>query len=886
MKGPWRLVLGLMCLVCAFACGDTGASGPREIDEISFEPFPTTRVLGAADLETLREAPDDGTLVFEPAPAALADVETGMVVVGGASKSAPQGLVRGVGDVIREGDRLTLRTMVVPVQLAFRRLSAHSAHRIQDIAAASEAKDGPDLAPRTVRPRATNATSKKNLRWVLFDGDGDEGTLDDQVRLEGELGGGFSFDARFEIDWGAVDDLPQTVTDCLKSIPEIVVGKLPDCTPLALLPEAKATFEVGPDLSAHADLIGSASLSFEKQITLISMGLPPITIGPLVLVPGVDVVASLDGSAGARFRTGFDADLSARLDLVASTKNGVNVTEPRLERSDVKARPTELAIMAKGRVSLGARISLSVYGVIGPYARVNGYAELAADTSKDPCWGITAGLSANAGILVTTPRLPVLGAVTLFDVHTPTTDFLRSGALASGSCSFGKGSTLPGTGPDEQRYGSPDFPTWSSVTTLAGDPLWAVDAGGTSDQSFTQLERTTDGRFLTSSNGGLQLRKIDETGREIWNRGFAEASDPAPPLALGRFTTLRDSSIAIATTSADGTYGVLRLGQAGGLYAAFGYGIDGACNPGPIVGIHAMPLPAGGSAYAMTGECRGMNGSYLVVASTDGRILAARTLDVPAPSRLLPRALAVVDDSLWWLGMYMQDDISHVAAIRFDASLGMQASSAYVGTCESHRQIEPTFARPAALRSELIIAGSSAAVHEGLILRIRPDATIAFSSFPTFGPGASEISVIHSIAELPTTGYVVAGSHQSLLAEEGSPYRIAAPYLGWIDAGGRVLGARRLLLDGGAISTTAPHIALTDDGGLMLAATRYEAGRDTHEIWNAKMYAKDATIVDPRVQTEPFPLVMADCGVAQVALPATLTDAIATSKLLDVTVAP
>jgi hypothetical protein len=72
VKGLLRLVLVLVCLMRAFACGDFTDSGPREIDEISFDPFPTTRVLGAGDLETLREAPDDGTLVFDPAPASLA----------------------------------------------------------------------------------------------------------------------------------------------------------------------------------------------------------------------------------------------------------------------------------------------------------------------------------------------------------------------------------------------------------------------------------------------------------------------------------------------------------------------------------------------------------------------------------------------------------------------------------------------------------------------------------------------------------------------------------------------------------------------------------------------------------------------------------------------
>lgn len=106
-------------------------------------------------------------------------------------------------------------------------------------------------------PQATDGTSKKNVRWLLFDGDDDESTLDDHVRLEGELGGGFVFDARFEVSSGAVENLPQAVADCLESVRGILIGKLPDCAPLAFLPEAKATFDVRPDLTAHAALIGS-----------------------------------------------------------------------------------------------------------------------------------------------------------------------------------------------------------------------------------------------------------------------------------------------------------------------------------------------------------------------------------------------------------------------------------------------------------------------------------------------------------------------------------------------------------------------------------------------------------------------------------------------------
>lgn len=890
--GSWDLfvfrpaLLALVTLLLSVACSSNGkdADADPNIDTIDYEPFPTTRVLATADLESLTTADEDGTLIFAPAPEVLADLETGMVIVGGASSKTPEGLLRGVAEIVREGDRLTLRTMVVPIQLAFRRLSVRSAHRIRDVAAAS-ARDGDELAPRSLHPSSTDATTKKNLRWILFDGDGDESTLDDQVRLEGELGGGFVFDARFEVNWGAVENLPQAVADCLKSLPGIFIGKLPDCTPLALLPEAKATFDIGPDFTAHADLMGSASLSFEKEIALLKLSLTPIPIGPIVLVPGVDVLATLQGSAGAHFRTGFDADLAARMALVASTKSGVTITPPRLERSKVEARETELAIMAKGRLSLGARISLTAYGILGPYAQINGFAEIAADTSKDPCWEVSAGLSANAGILLTTPRLPVLGYVTLFDLKTPTWDILRSGALASGRCGFAKGAALPGVGPDEQRYGRPDFPTWSNVTALPGDAPFAESAGGGSDVAFTQLERTTDGRFLAFAHRAHRLRKIDESGKTIWSRGYQD--ELGLPLKLGRAATLVDTSIAIATTDPIGAPAVLRIGQAGGVHAAYVLAIDGGCTPGPAVAVQALPFdPArAAAAYALTGACKESGGAYLVTASASGSVLAAKRLTVPAPSQLAPNALAWVDGSLWWLGTFVHQGIAHVAAARLDAGLTVQATSAYAGTCENNRRLEPAFARPAALRSELLVVGSSAGQHEGLVLRLRPDATVAFGSFPTFGPAASDTSVLHAIAELPTTGYLVAGSHQSRLAPEGSPYRIPAPYVAWIDAGGSVFGAKRFTLDDQRVGANAPHVALTDDGGLVLAATR-PRDLETHEIWTMKMFAKDGTVTDPRVHVASFPITTASCGIAQAALPLALTGATASTRALHVSPLP
>jgi hypothetical protein len=143
---------------------------------------------------------------------------------------------------------------------------------------------------------------------------------------------------------------------------------------------------------------------------------------------------------------------------------------------------------------------------------------------------------------------------------------------------------------------------------------------------------------------------------------------------------------------------------------------------------------------------------------------------------------------------------------------------------------------------------------------------VAVGSFPSFGPGASDVAVLQSVAELPTTGYVVSGSHRSVLAPAGSPYQNLAPFVAWLDAGANVLMARRFTLDGGATPVSSPRLDLTDDGGLMIASARAR-GDGQHDLWTMKTFAKDGSVAEPRVAVESFPFKSVTCGISPVALP-------------------
>ena len=49
-------------------------------------------------------------------------------------------------------------------------------------------------------------------------------------RSTATVGGGFDYDFGLDVDWGAVDKLPDIVSDCLKSFADVLVGEAPKCS--------------------------------------------------------------------------------------------------------------------------------------------------------------------------------------------------------------------------------------------------------------------------------------------------------------------------------------------------------------------------------------------------------------------------------------------------------------------------------------------------------------------------------------------------------------------------------------------------------------------------------------------------------------------------------
>jgi hypothetical protein len=127
-----------------------------------------------------------GVLRFDPAPAALAAVEVGTVLVGGVGPATPAGFLRVVLAVERDVDVLVLRTAQAPIQLAYRKLDVRFVR---------------SLLATPPRSNVTTATrslveATKPFDFALFDGDGSAITTNDRIAIKGLVGGGFDASRR------------------------------------------------------------------------------------------------------------------------------------------------------------------------------------------------------------------------------------------------------------------------------------------------------------------------------------------------------------------------------------------------------------------------------------------------------------------------------------------------------------------------------------------------------------------------------------------------------------------------------------------------------------------------------------------------------------------
>jgi hypothetical protein len=877
-------------IVIVLACvgpGCSSASAPSPpADELSFAVFPTTTILTDAELSTLTSA-KDGTLTFGVAPPSLADIEVGHVLVAPASTSTPKGLLRVVIAIRRDGNTLALSTMQAPIALAFRKLHVKSERDVTGIGAA--AWDKKDVGTRSLTPRPKpglktqgellggNIDAELPLDFLLYDADSDPQTTDDQIGIKGSLGGGFHFGISVDVDWGDVFDLPNAVKTCVKSLAGTLIGKLPDCSITALLPEVKVAFEADPFMKAHASLYGAASFSYEKDFDLASIVLEPIPIGPLVFVPNVDITAKVAGSAGAGFTVGAHGVIELQSSVAISSKHPASpdIVPIAVKRAEFAADDTKVILQATAKVGVGARLSVELYGVVGPYLQATAFAEVKADAFAKPCWSLHIGVDTVLGVRVTSPEIPFLGSITLLDWKglelTPVDEVISSGACLP----VEKGPPLPpGSGPDAVTYANPTFAPWAHVSSPVGGD-GAVKSFLDDGAEWTDTAPAIDGRYVSVGSRNDAVVKMDESGAVVWSRRYRREKISVP-FVLRRIVPTHDAAMMILTEAQDGEpASLLKIGQAGGVYfrKRIELAPEAKCDFEPF-GL----LRDKDKGFFVLAACLGDERAALAHLDENADVLDVQLFGDPNPQErsIVASTMAQVgSDVVVMGGTSTTVDGARMFAIRLPGD-GGSASAVWANRvvgCNEVPDLHPSQARINA-QSQLTIVGTAGDHRDGLVMRMKDDGSVAFANFARFDATGDRPFNVHAFAELPTTGLLVAGMTDDLGLPSGTPGTESSIFVASLDSTGRALWANRYTLPNGR-SLNQASIRLTDDGGVLVMGKAERTTADPHAggLYAMKAFAKNGDLAGaPGVTVTPMslaaPLV---CPVNVVPWPAVVT---------------
>lgn len=861
------LALGIGCAPSGPDSGGGDGNGDtlQPGDVIQAEPFKSTKMLGDTDLGALEPETGDGRLVFPVAPASLANVARGNIIVAGKSASTPHGLLRVVQSVQRDGDALILTTVNAPIQLAFRRvhlnLSPRSTGELATIFGASASARRLNTKPGGGREVFLSALGDQiasetiEQEVVLFDGDGDEETENDRAVLNVKLGGTIDCGLRFDFDWGALEDLPGAVTDCiLEALDALIGGGPPDCSIDNLLPEAKATFDVTAHLVASADMEGAAKADFEKEFPIFPpAAIAEIIVGPLVIAPVLEITGRVEGGASARFAVGVevDGDISTGVDISSNNLGQPTIRLPDITRVGFTPHEPTVSLRAHARAGVGASITATLFNVAGPYAEMGIFAALDANSDNTPCWTAHSGIESQIGLRVI-PNLPLLGAVTLFDWSSDPFEALNL-ELASGDClPDPTASTLPpGAGPDSTRFANPTFTPWSRTveppTTNSGRLFPSLD-----DSYWTELHPTIDSRYVVAGSHADVLFKIDEAGVVTWARQYRTEGQGDPfPAQILRVANTTDAGLMLLTRMAgDYRLGLLKVSQTGEPIFHIGFAVPGECF------AEAQTLSADGAGgFFVAGSCVSNVTGWLMHFDSAGNVVGATSFTDPDGDNFFPTVLVAAGGEAVIAGGTAPGGglAGPMFAARFDAAGSLRFARWYSAN-DGFFDVAPSAGIPAA-NGDVTLAGSVNGHSRGFVARLRQDGSIAWGSFPDLPPSLTRSFALHSIAELPTTGYVVAGSvtDYAATAIDGATSLIVAG----LDAVGGVLWSRQYTLGGAGeyLDSAFPDVRLTDDGGALiagLAQTRRDDFRG--QVWAMKVFAKNGFVdLEPTRATSPDP---------------------------------
>ncbi|MDB4941014.1 MAG: repeat protein [Labilithrix sp.] len=667
-------IVALACSVFVPACSSDDAPASDIV------LYPTTKILDADALGRLSDvSPDQTTMTFGSTNAAIDGIAVNDVVVGGVSAKTPYGAMRKVTAIAKTGAGTTLTTQPAALAEVIEKGTIPVPRTLlQPAGVKAKLEDGVTMKSRVLRP----------------------GELSPQDEYGGKVGEEFTLGfENYEVTKGVT--LGASIGFGLGADVSLTVDKT----------QVTGKFAVSGSESITLDVNAKYADTFDKTKVLATYEFPPVVFNagplPVVLTFGVDVEVRLKGNTKARLAWSGTESANAEVGLSIGT-NGV---EPILNgKATGVDDPLQIEGLIDARGSLGLNVTASINTLpvnAALSAGGGGFLELKGDTSKEPCWNVTAGLYGTYGV-----KTEFLGIIPLLEKN-GSQDFGTT-ELASGPCG------LSGFG----------FKTWSNVVTPTGY------------DRAPSIALYPDNTFLVGSNGAATsgyLARYNPDGTPIWERQIT-----------GTFT-LQDVMV--------GSDGMGWVGGGVGTTPGFArLGNDGAPTMAKKIvsqDLLAPPLFAASKTGGLLMGGRYDSDSMGWAAKTDanGAILWAKTY-----SGIAPNAIAEANDGgIVLFGTSSISGGAKTVIVRTDASGNVVFAKSYG---------EGRLFGGTALADNGFAASGSTATAEGVVLRTDANGVLVWG-FSFENPTNAQLDYAgNSILETPD-GLLVGGSRDFGSASDG-----------------------------------------------------------------------------------------------------------------------
>lgn len=334
-------------------------------------PSSNVRSLSPASLSLIVGTASDGNgIYFSESNSELSQLGPGNILALLPAPHIPNGFFGKVSAITPSGSGIFVQTTPASLSEAF--VSAHIDidQTLDESSVLSSIATARGVSFRTPARRAAPAQNSLTAAMndlVVYDDDGNPGTTNDQIRVDGSVTIDPQLHFSFDIDDGRLEQLAFTVG----------LNESADLTVKSLL---------------EHDFI-----DVEREFARHRFGTIVIWVGwvPVVIVPEASLVVQVTGTASVGVQAGISQ--AANVNVGFGYANGSWHPISNFSSSYSFTPPTFTAgINIKGEA--GPRFKLLLYGIVGPRADLTAFLEFDADLFRTPIWQLWAGLEASAGI--------------------------------------------------------------------------------------------------------------------------------------------------------------------------------------------------------------------------------------------------------------------------------------------------------------------------------------------------------------------------------------------------------------------------------------------------------------------------------------------------------